>query len=70
VQLHDSYVDALDSFVASGAQRRGVLDDLHGEELMGFLWAPDTDIERVEAACDELGLEVLVRGLDVELCPG
>ena len=67
--LHDAYVGALESLVQNRDERLGVLDDLHGEELMGFLWATDSDIERVEAACDELELEVLVRGLDVVICP-
>ena len=66
---HEAYTAALDALVAGEAERLSTLDGLAGEELMSFLWAADADIERVEATCDELELQAVVRGLDVVLCP-
>jgi hypothetical protein len=66
---HEAYVAALDALVAGEAERLDTLDGLRGDELMSFLWAADADIERVEATCDELELQAVVRGLDVVLCP-
>ncbi len=67
--LHDAYVAALEALVDHEDDRRATLDDLHGEELMSFLWATDTDIDRIEDACNELELEVVLRHLDMKLCP-
>ncbi len=67
--LHDAYHAALVALVENEGVRLTDLADLHGEELMAFVWGTDVDIERVETTCDELQLQVLARGLDTELCP-
>jgi inosine-uridine nucleoside N-ribohydrolase len=68
-QSHDAYLAAIDALVDGEAERLKTLADLEGDDLLGFLWATDTSIERVDATCAQLEMEALLRNLDGEFCP-
>lgn len=67
-QAHEAYIAAFEVLIAEEASQLSALDDLEGEALLGFLWAPNTAVETVNEACVNLELAAFVRRLDVQLC--
>jgi hypothetical protein len=67
---HAAFVAAIGALVDGGDERLAGLDDLHGQELLAFLWATDDDLERVDVTCRALEDEATSRDMDAHVCPG
>jgi inosine-uridine nucleoside N-ribohydrolase len=68
-QEHEAYVAAIEAVIADETNQLSALDDLEGEALLGFLWAPNTALETMNETCADLELEAVVRRLELQLCP-
>jgi inosine-uridine nucleoside N-ribohydrolase len=66
---HAAYLDALDALVGTEPARLAELADLHGDDLVGFLWSPTPEIAQMESECAGLEAAASAHGLDVRVCP-
>lgn len=66
---HDDMLSATDALIATRDERLFMIDDLAGEELVGFLWTPNPELDEFERACSTLQAAAHASSVTARVCP-